>query len=144
MATFTEKELEFIGSDGLGRLATLSADGAPAIAAVRYRVETDGDETLIVVPGFGMRHSAKFHNVKRDGRVSFLIDGGGGGGPHSVKFIQVRGVAESVDNNDDPRIVIHAKRIIAFNINEEYQADEAPQYDTREVGGERTLRRLVG
>ena len=143
MGTFTEQEAAFLGADGVGRLATLSRDGAPALAAIRYQVRENNDGTTeIVIPGFGMKHSAKFHNVGRDGRVAFLVDGPGTGSGRSVQFIQIRGSASTESDDEGDRIVIKPERIISFNVNQEYSDAHESEYDTRVVGGERTLRRV--
>ena len=69
---FTEKELAYLRSQPLARLATVSADGQPDNAAVGYTVEEDG---AIVVGGMDLARSRKGRNVAAGNeRVALIVD----------------------------------------------------------------------
>lgn len=60
VSVFTEKELAYLRSQPLGRLATVAPDGQPDNAAVGFRVADDG---TIVVTGMNLAASRKGRNV---------------------------------------------------------------------------------
>lgn len=73
MTGFTEKELEFIKSQRLARLATISKSGIPDVAAVGYYF--DGRYFWIGHPGgIRMTKTMKYWNVKANPQVALIID----------------------------------------------------------------------
>ncbi|MBF6591728.1 MAG: PPOX class F420-dependent oxidoreductase, partial [Ktedonobacterales bacterium] len=72
MGAFTEAEMAYLASQRIGRLATLSADGAPHVVPVRYHFNAALE--TIEIGGHGMGASKKYRDVARDGRAAFVVD----------------------------------------------------------------------
>lgn len=120
MSHFTEKEIAYLASQRLGRLATLNAAGEPHVVPVTYRYNPALD--TIDIAGYGMGASKKFRDVARDGRVAFVVDDVPQ--PRQVRGVEVRGIAEALPtggNTDvpdrDPELIrIHPRRIVGWGI----------------------------
>lgn len=97
---FTERELAYMRSQPLGRIATVGADGWPDNAAVGFRV---GDDGRITVGGMDIAGSRKGRNVF-DGqpRVAFLVDDLETVQPWRPRGIRIYGMAELVDAEGVP------------------------------------------
>src|SRR5258708_34752944 len=61
MSIFTEKEIEYLLSQRLGRLATVRADGTPQIAPVGFRYNAELE--VIDIGGRYLSQSKKFRNI---------------------------------------------------------------------------------
>src|SRR5437879_13701289 len=72
MSKFTAQEIEYLRSQRLGRLATLSAMGEPHVVPVGFRYNAELD--TIDIGGHNIGKSKKFRDVARDGRVAFVVD----------------------------------------------------------------------
>ena len=72
MAVFTLAEITYLQSQRLGRLATLGDDGSPHVVPVTFRYNSDED--AIDIGGHDFARRKKFRDVRRDGRVSFVVD----------------------------------------------------------------------
>jgi PPOX class probable F420-dependent enzyme len=70
MPQFTPKTAEFLGGKYFGKLGTLKRDGSPHVTPVWYMLE---DGKLFVNT---TTSRVKYHNIRRDPRVSFLVDDG--------------------------------------------------------------------
>jgi PPOX class probable F420-dependent enzyme len=68
MVKFTVKEMIFLKSNEVCRLATASADGKPQVTPVMYAL--DGDSFVIVVD-YGAK---KLKNVKENPNVALVVD----------------------------------------------------------------------
>ncbi|MBA3874549.1 MAG: PPOX class F420-dependent oxidoreductase [Anaerolineae bacterium] len=120
MTHFTPKEIEYLSTQKMGRLATLSSDGAPNNLPVMYRYNPDLD--TIDIGGLNISETKKFRNVRRDGRVSFVVDDVQP--PWEVRGGEIRGVAQTVDegssylpDNFDPHLIrIKPTQIISWGI----------------------------
>jgi pyridoxamine 5'-phosphate oxidase family protein len=123
--TFTADELRYLGSQRLGRLATMAPDGTLQNSPVSFHVNTDGSVDL---PGYRMGATRKFANVRSNDRVAFVVDDILSLDPWQVRCLEIRGRAEALEDVDPPFehfsrqvIRIHPTRIISFGIN----ADQA-------------------
>lgn len=92
MSLFTEKEIAYLASQRLGRLATLSASGAPHVVPVGFRYNAELD--TIDIGGHNLSKSRKFRDLARDGRVAFVVDDVMP--PWQPRGIEVRGRAEAI------------------------------------------------
>ncbi len=134
MSVFTEKELEYMATQRLGRLATLTKDGAPHLSAVGFRYNPELD--TIDIGGRDLPGTAKWREVKRDGRVSFLIDDVQP--PWTPRSMEIRGHAETIEadgtamnSNFGPGLIrIKPTRVVALGI--DTAAYSAP--NSRNVG----------
>jgi pyridoxamine 5'-phosphate oxidase family protein len=135
---FTESELTYMGTQTLGRLATVQQDGTPQVSPVGFSHNPELDTIDIV--GFSMSTSQKFRNVAHDGRVAFVIDDIASRTPWRVRCLEIRGVAEAVLDPSNPRpghdaslIRIQPRRIISFGIDEPDQEPHLIRPNKRNV-----------
>lgn len=96
MATFSDKELEYLKGQRLGRLATVGKDGAPHVVPVGFRVAQDAD--AIEVGGHGLGRSKKYRDLKANRNVAIVIDDLASVNPWTPRGIEVRGTAELHDS----------------------------------------------
>jgi pyridoxamine 5'-phosphate oxidase family protein len=120
MSAFTEKEIEYLAGQRLGRIATVGPDGQPHVVPTSFRYNAEHD--AIDVGGLRMSQTKKLRDVQRTGRASIVIDDVLP--PWQPRMIEVRGSA-SVDPSggnafgeqfDDAIVRIQPTRIIAFGI----------------------------
>jgi PPOX class F420-dependent enzyme/OxyR family protein len=102
--------IEFLTGHSKGRLATVGSDGGPQNKPVGYQY--NADLGTIDIGGSNMRRSAKYRNVDREPRVSFVIDDVVGKGAEGVRFLEIRGDAEQAGH----LIRIHPRRLISWNL----------------------------
>ncbi len=90
MSGFTEKEIEYLEDQSLGRLATVNASGRPHVVPVGFRY--NAELGVIDVGGHNMGRSKKFRDVRETGRVAFVVDDVLP--PWRPRGVEVRGRAE--------------------------------------------------
>jgi pyridoxamine 5'-phosphate oxidase family protein len=123
MSVFTDKELDYLAGQRLGRIATVGADGQPHVVPTSFRHNPDHD--AIEVGGLRMSQTKKVRDVRRTGRASIVVDDVLP--PWSPRMIEIRGTAEVLssggkalsDNFEDTIVRITPVRIIAFGIDSE-------------------------
>jgi pyridoxamine 5'-phosphate oxidase family protein len=118
--TFSAPELEYLGSQRLGRLATVDPTGTPQNNPVGFTVADDG---TVRIRGRNLAGSRKFRNVRRHGRVSFVVDDIASLEPWQVRGVEIRGAAEALTGVEGgPRwaggeeIRIHPERIVSWGL----------------------------
>jgi pyridoxamine 5'-phosphate oxidase family protein len=121
---FTDFELEYLRSQRLGRLATLSPRGTLQNSPVGFQV--DEEAGVIAVWGRDMGNTRKFHNVAANGQVAFVVDDLVSVSPWVVRGLEIRGSAEALSGQTPPSgywsaevIRIHPRRIITWGIGPE-------------------------
>ncbi|MGC4105113.1 MAG: PPOX class F420-dependent oxidoreductase [Thermomicrobiales bacterium] len=97
--SLTARQIEYLKTQRLGRLATVDADGAPQNNPVGFRLNADG---TIDIPGFANESTRKWRNVARNPRVAFVVDDFEAN-PWRVRFVEVRGTAEQIPDPDPDR-----------------------------------------
>jgi pyridoxamine 5'-phosphate oxidase family protein len=113
---FTDAELEYLNSQRLARIATVSATGEPDAAAVGFRV--DGDE--VVVGGLDNTKTRKYWNVKATGRASLVVDDLASVDPWRPRMVKVTGEATiGTDDRGKPTIRIRPQTVWSFGLGEE-------------------------
>ena len=123
MSVFTDKELDYLAGQRLGRIATVGADGQPHVVPTSFRYNPDYD--AIDVGGLRMSQTKKVRDVRRAGRASIVVDDVLP--PWSPRMLEIRGTAEVLssggkalsDNFEDTIVRITPVRIIAFGIDSE-------------------------
>ncbi len=117
LSRFTEAELEYLQSQGLGRLATVNQHGEPQVAAVGFRYNPEFD--TIDIGGYDMANTQKFRNIARNGLASFLVDDVLP--PWKTRSIEIRGHAQalpeggqSIAPNKSPALIRITPRRIIF------------------------------
>ena len=131
MSVFTDKELDYLAGQRLGRIATVGPDGQPHVVPTSFRYNPDHD--AIEVGGMRMSQTKKARDVRRTGRASIVIDDVLP--PWQPRMIEVRGTAEVIDsggkafgeNFEDTIVRIKPARIISFGI------DSGPEAGARSV-----------
>jgi len=126
MSVFTDKELDYLAGQQLGRIATVGPDGQPHVVPTSFRYNPDHD--AIEVGGLRMSQTKKVRDVRRTGRASIVIDDVLP--PWQPRMIEVRGTAEVIDsggkafgkNFEDTIVRIKPARIISFGIDSDPKA----------------------
>jgi pyridoxamine 5'-phosphate oxidase family protein len=111
MSRFTEHELAFLHSrPGLGRIATVDADGDPHVVPTGWSHNLEHD--TIDVGGIALEGTKKYRNAARTGRAAIVIDDVLP--PFRPRAVVVKGRAETLD---DPTLIrIHPQRIISWGL----------------------------
>ena len=134
MATFTEKELEYLRSQRLARLATADLHGAPHVVPLGFRVAEDG--AAIEVGGRSFAGSMKYRNIKSNPQVAIVVDDVASVDPWTPRGIEVRGLAQLHEGDgrgvgpgasDLPWARIIPERVVSWGI------DESPGRRARSV-----------
>ncbi|WP_236788206.1 PPOX class F420-dependent oxidoreductase [Amycolatopsis sp. GM8] len=111
---FTDAEIDYLTTQGLGRLATQQPNGTLQVSPVGFTYNTD--EKAIDVHGHRLAHSRKFRNIADNGKVAFVVDDRPSLNPMRVRCLEIRGHAEALTDGPDAVIRIHPERIISFGI----------------------------
>ena len=110
---FTEKEIDYIHSQRLARIATVSPSLQPDVAPVGYRF--DGERFFIT--GFDITKTFKYKNVKVGSeRVALVIDDLPSVQPWVARGIKIHGRAEISEENGRALLIIHPKRLWSWGI----------------------------
>ena len=120
MSVFTDKELEYLADQRLGRIATVGAQGQPHVVPTSFRYNAEHD--AIDVGGLRMSQTKKLRDVQRTGRASIVIDDVLP--PWQPRMIEIRGAAAVVaeggkalnERFEDTIVRIQPARIISFGI----------------------------
>lgn len=96
----TTEDVAYLRSQRLGRLATVDPSGAPQNNPVGLVVDDDTGQVLI--GGMAMGQTRKFHNVRGNPRVALVVDDLASVDPWLVRGVEVRGMAEALDDVEPP------------------------------------------
>jgi pyridoxamine 5'-phosphate oxidase family protein len=120
---FTEKEMAYIKSQPLARLATVSKSNQPDVAPVGFRF--DGEKFFIT--GFDITKTFKYKNVKAGNElVSLVIDDLASVQPWAARGIKIHGTAEIVERGGRASLVIHSVRLWSWGVDGEAFKDGKP------------------
>lgn len=98
MSVFTQREIDYLQSQRLGRLATVNAAGQPHVVPVGFRYDPESD--TIAIGGHNFAESKKVRDAKANPRVAFVVDDLTSISPWRVRGIEIRGTAEYVEGSD--------------------------------------------
>jgi pyridoxamine 5'-phosphate oxidase family protein len=120
MSAFTEKEIEYLNEQRLGRLATVDAEGNPHVVPVAFRYNEELD--AVDIGGHNFAGSKKFRDVGKTGRAAFVVDDVLP--PWRARGVEVRGRAEVrseggkeiMENFAEAMIRIHPRRIVSWGV----------------------------
>lgn len=98
---FTEKEVEYLRSQPLGRVATVGATAGPHIAPVGFRL--NAEEGTIEIGGHGLSKSKKWRDLQANAQVAFVVDDLESVSPWTPRGIELRGRAEIHDEGGEER-----------------------------------------
>ena len=126
MSVFSEAEIAYLGSQRLGRLATVGHDGIPHVVPVAFRYNPDAD--TIDIGGHDFARRKKFRDVKQTGVAALVVDDVLP--PWQPRAVEVRGQAVTLDSGgkaimegfDDPIIQITPGRIVSWGLEDGFQA----------------------
>jgi pyridoxamine 5'-phosphate oxidase family protein len=116
-------EQDYLAGLQHGRLATVAPNGRPQNKPVGFRYNPEFG--TIDIYGLSMEKSAKFRNIQVKPDVAFLADDVIGEGASGVRFLEIRGRAETVTLPAPPTpehglsadiIRIHPRRVVSWNI----------------------------
>jgi pyridoxamine 5'-phosphate oxidase family protein len=121
MSVFTDKELDYLAGQRLGRIATVGPDGQPHVVPTSFRYNAEHD--AIDVGGLRMSQTKKLRDARRTGRATIVIDDVLP--PWQPRMIEIRGTAAVVPEGgkalgerfEDTIVRIQPTRIISFGIN---------------------------
>ncbi|HUB07124.1 MAG TPA: PPOX class F420-dependent oxidoreductase [Myxococcales bacterium] len=122
MSAFTEKEIAYLQTQRLGRMATVSPAGKPHVVPVGFRF--DADRGVFEVGGHSLAQSKKFKDLQQNPAIAFVVDDLASVTPWVPRGIEVRGRAELFEEGgerfgagwDKAWIRIHPERIVAWGI----------------------------
>jgi pyridoxamine 5'-phosphate oxidase family protein len=123
MSGSTQKEVEYLREQCLGRLATVSASDRPHVVPVGFRV--DPELGVVDIRGREMGRTKKFRDVAQTGRVAFVVDDvprSAQSAPWRARGVEVRGRAE-VSGNESIRIF--PERIVGWGIDPDARGPNA-------------------
>jgi len=119
-AALTPEVIAYLGSQRLGRLATVDAHGAPQNNPVGFRYNP-GLGT-IDIGGRAMGTTRKFRNLAGNPHVAFVVDDLASVQPWRVRCVEIRGHAEALRDEDygpgysGEIIRIHPDKVISFGL----------------------------
>jgi pyridoxamine 5'-phosphate oxidase family protein len=120
MSAFTEKEIQYLNQQRLGRLATVDAEGRPHVVPVAFRYNQDFD--AVDIGGHNFARSKKFRDVGRTGKAAIVVDDVLP--PWRPRGVEVRGRAEVrseggkkiMENFAEEIIRLHPRRIVSWGV----------------------------
>ena len=126
MSVFSDAEIQYLGSQRLGRLATVGQDGMPHVVPVAFRYNPDADS--IDIGGHNFAKGKKFRDVQRAGVAALVVDDVLP--PWQPRAVEVRGQATTIDTGgkaimdgfDDPIIRITPSRIVSWGLDDGFQS----------------------
>ncbi len=121
MAAFSEKELEYLRSQRLARIATADSGGQPHVVPLGFRVSADA--AAIEIGGRNFGNTKKYRDMRANPRVAIVIDDLASVTPWKPRGIEVRGTAALQDGaggpvpSDQHWVRITPERIVSWGIN---------------------------
>jgi pyridoxamine 5'-phosphate oxidase family protein len=120
MSVFTEKEIDYLAGQRLGRIATVGADGQPHVVPTSFRYNSEHDS--IDVGGLRMSQTKKLRDIRRTGRAAIVVDDVLP--PWQPRMIEIRGTAKVIPSGgkafgerfEDTIVRIQPMRIISMGI----------------------------
>jgi pyridoxamine 5'-phosphate oxidase family protein len=100
MATLSERELEYLGTQRLGRLATLAPDGYPQNNPVGFFY--NAELGTIDIGGYKLGDTRKFGNVRAHPKAALVVDDLASVQPWRVRGVEIRGDVEALVDVEPP------------------------------------------
>ncbi|TMR91389.1 PPOX class F420-dependent oxidoreductase [Nonomuraea basaltis] len=98
--TFTQEELDYLATQRLGRLATVSPDGQVQNSPTGFFVNAEAG--TIDIGGHALGKSKKFRNVQAGSTVAFVVDDLASVNPWTVRGVEIRGTAQALTGQEPP------------------------------------------
>ena len=131
MSAFTEKEIEYLREQRLGRLATVNVKGEPHVVPVAFRYNEELD--TIDIGGHNFARSKKYRDARDTGRAAFVVDDVLP--PWRARGVEVRGRAEVIGEGgeeigpgfDADAVRIFPERIVEWGLDSDaYRPNSRP------------------
>lgn len=120
---FTQKEIEYLQSQPLARLATVSPNTQPDVAPVGFRF--DGE--YFYITGFDITRTFKYKNVKAGSQlVALVVDDLASVSPWKARGIKIHGRAEIAEIDGRASLTIIPHRLWSWGIEETAFKDGKP------------------
>src|SRR3954469_21211349 len=100
MTELSTDQIEYLGSQLLGRLATAGADHKPHVAPTSFRY--NAELGTIDVGGRRVAATKKYRDVQANGWAAIVIDDLASVDPWRPRFLEIRGRAEAVPSGGEP------------------------------------------
>jgi pyridoxamine 5'-phosphate oxidase family protein len=124
MSAFTSREIEYLESQTMGRLATIGSDGRPHLVPLTYRYNPDED--TIDLGGIDFANTKKWRDAQGNPHATFLVDDFS---PTEAHAVEIRGDAELHETGGEeinPRfpafvpqfIRLRPRRIVSWGLDE--------------------------
>lgn len=130
---FSEKEKDYLKTQKLARIATVSADGQPDVAPVQF--EFDGE--YFYVGGLTITRTFKYKNVLKNPRVSIVFDDFENANPWRPRGLKAHGTADIVSGQGrvmpGENIRIKPEKSWSWGIEEPAIIDGKPKIKTSEL-----------
>src|SRR5687768_13282164 len=97
---FTPKEIEYLKSQRLARIATVGPNSQPHVTPVGFRYNSNTDTFDIGGRG-GFAKRKKWRDVQQNPHVAIVIDDIASVNPWKVRGIEIRGVVEMLPTGGD-------------------------------------------
>jgi pyridoxamine 5'-phosphate oxidase family protein len=134
MSAFTNKEIEYLGEQRLGRLATVDGKGHPHVVPVGFRYNSEAD--TIDIGGHDIAQTKKWRDADKHPRVAFIVDDVlPPWQPRSIEILADAALLESggeeFGRGLDPQIIrLQPVKIIAWGIDETRQSRNVKNVET--------------
>lgn len=111
---FTDKEVDYLNSQGTGRLATVSPSGQPDVAPVGYLF----DGKTFTIGGINLARTLKYVNTKRGSeRSAFVVDDYETEDHSRPRGVKIHGRIEIIRNGDREAIRVAPEKKWSWGIN---------------------------
>lgn len=97
---FTQAELDYLATQRIGRLATVSPDGQVQNNPTNFFL--DAGTGAIVIGGGALGGTKKFRNVQQGSTVAFVVDDLAAVDPWTPRGIEIRGKAVALTDGEPP------------------------------------------
>ncbi|MFI6299432.1 PPOX class F420-dependent oxidoreductase [Nonomuraea sp. NPDC050790] len=97
---FTQAELDYLATQPLGRLATVSPAGQVQNNPTNFFVDAEGG--ALVIGGGAMGATKKFRNVQEGSTAAFVVDDLASTDPWTPRGIEIRGTAVALTDQEPP------------------------------------------
>ncbi len=97
---FTQAELDYLATQRIGRLATVSPDGQVQNNPTNFFL--DAGTGTIVIGGGALGRSKKFRNVQQGSTVAFVVDDVATVDPWAPRGVEIRGKAVALTDEEPP------------------------------------------
>jgi pyridoxamine 5'-phosphate oxidase family protein len=96
MSVFTPREIDYLKSKTMGRLATVGRDGQPHLVPLTFQFNEQED--AIDIGGVDFPATKKWRNMRANRRATFLVDDASPEGAHAI---EIRGTVETHSSGGD-------------------------------------------